>query len=219
MMTGAEFLAYVKRKFIREDKDTEIYQATTDIIADIRLQSMSEDYKEEAYSTGISTLGEYKLGLPTDFGHLIGDITLIDVDSNSACGTLKKISKQRYDEKYSERLLGDYADMGSGEPYEYCIYGKQLFLGPVPDKTTYKYQFNYTTEDYTEVDASTDPVPFSDKYRNYLRAGVLAELHDGLENFEEAQYWRQMYIDGLNKIYFNDTTNTMDSVGASYSGV
>ena len=218
-MTGTEWDAYVVRKFKREDKTTELYEATTDIIADMRIQFNSEDYKEEAYSTGIATLGDYKLGFPSDYGHIIGDVSITDVDDDSECVPLKKISKIRYDELYADRLISTVANMATDTPYHYCIYGKQIFLGPVPDKTTYKYQFNYTTEDYSEIEASTDPVPFTDKNRNTLRSGVLMELYNGMENFEEASYWEQKYLTGLGKLASNDETNIQDSDGSSYHGV
>lgn len=217
-MTGAEFLAYVIRKFKRTDKSTEIYQATTDIIADMRLQFDSEDYKEEAYIVGIDTLGDYRIATPNDFGHIIGNVTCVDVDSNSN-RELNKISKAAYDEKYSDRLYSSVGDISTGEPVDFCIYGKQIFVGPVPDSITYKYQINYTTEDYSEVDADTDPVPFSDRYRNILRQGVLMELHDGLENYEESGYWRALYTDGLGKIVGNDEDNIQDNDAVSFSGV
>lgn len=218
MATGAEFLAYVKRKFKREDKDTEIYEATTDIIADMRLQFLSEDYKEEAYSTGITTIGEYRLGLPSDFGHIIGEITVVDTTADDEYPPLKKISKQRYDQLYGDRLLASASNMDTDVPRHFCIFGNQIFLGPVPDSTAYKYQFNYTTEAYTEVSASTDPVPFTDNYRNILRCGVLAELYDGLENYQESQYWRDQYLSGLNKIVDNDSYNIADTENIIYSG-
>jgi len=218
-MTGQEFRDYVVRKFIRTDKDTELYEATTDIIADMRLQFLSEDFKEETYSSGISTVGEYKLGLPTDFGHIIGDISVTDTDEDTEYGTLQKISKQRYDELYGDRLLASTTNMDLGIPKHYCIYAKQIFIGPVPDLTTYRYQFNYTTESFTEVTAATDPVPFTDRHRNTVRAGVLAELYDGMENFQEAQYYRSMYIDGLGKLAANDETNTQDDAGVCYRGI
>jgi len=217
-MIGSDFLAYVKRKFKRSDKDTEIYEATTDIVADMRLQFNSEDYKEEAYIVGIDTLGEYRIALPTDFGHLIGDVTLVDVDGNSS-RELNKISKEAYDRKYGDRLFSAVANMYTSEPSDYCIYAKQIYLGSVPDKITYKYQINYTTEDYTEVAAATDPVPFSNRYRNILRAGVLAEVHDGLQEYEESSYWRGMYNNDLGKLVNNDEDNISDNMNVQYSGV
>jgi hypothetical protein len=218
-MTGSQFYAYVLRKFKRTDKETEAYEAMTDVITDMRLQFYSEDYKEETYSSGISAIGEYKLGLPSDFGHIIGDISMIDTDDDQEYPTLTKISKQRYDDLYPERLLSDTNKMTTLHPGHYCIYGNQVFLGPVPDKTTYRYQFNYTTEDSDDINSETDPVPFTEKYRNVVRAGVLAELYDGMENYEEANYWRTMYVDGLGKIVANDETNVQDDEQIQYSGV
>lgn len=218
-MTGSEFYAYVLRKFKRTDKETEVYEAMTDVITDMRLQFYSEDYKEETYSSGISAIGEYKLGLPSDFGHIIGDISMIDTDDDQEYPTLTKISKQRYDDMYPERLLSDTNKMTTSHPRHYCIYGNQVFLGPVPDKTTYRYQFNYTTEDSDDIDSETDPVPFTEKYRNVVRSGVLAELYDGMENYEEANYWRTMYVDGLRKVVANDETNVQDDEQIQYSGV
>ena len=218
-MTGLEFRNYVVRKFIRTDKDDELYEATTDMIADMRIQFNSEDYKEEAYSSGISTIGEYKLGLPSDFGHIIGNISVIDTNTDEEEQVLRKISKDKYDEMYPERLLTDTGKMDLDTPIHYCIFAKQIYVGPVPDKTTYRYQFNYTTEDYTEITSVTDPVPFTDKYRNYLRAGVLAELYDGMENYEESSYWRNMYLQGLSKIVVNDTENIADSDQVVFHGV
>jgi len=218
-MTGLELYNYVLRKFKRTDKSTEAYEAMTDIIADMRIQFLSEDYKEETYSSGISTVGEYKLGLPSDFGHIIGDISITDTDTDEDYGVLQKISKQRYDELYPDRLLTSTTNMSLDTPQHYCIYGKQIFVGPVPDVTTYRYQFNYTTEAYTEITSATDPVPFTDKYRNTVRAGVLAELYDGMENFQESQYYRSVYIDGLGKLAANDITNTQDDGGVCYRGI
>ena len=216
-MTGAEWKTYVLNKFKRTDKDTELYQATTDIIADMRLQFDSEDYKDEAYTAGISTLGEYKMALPSDFGHIIGVVSLIDSATNQEYDPLVKISKEEYDSRTSDRLLT--SNQNFGIPESFCIYGKELFISPVPDKTTYRYQINYTTEDFAEIASSTTSVPFSDRYRNVLRCGVLAELYDGMENFDEANYWRTMYTAGLLKIKQNDDDNVQDDESVCYRGI
>lgn len=217
-MLGSDLYNYILKKFKRTDKSDEVYQAITDTIADMRIQFDAEDFKEEAYATGITTLGEYKMALPSDFGHIIGDITYVDTTSNDV-RTLNKISKQAYDDKYGDRLYSSYSDTYSGTPLDFCIYGKQLFIGPVPDSVDYKYQMNYATEDYSEITASTADVPFSGKNRNLLRNGVLAELHDGLENYEESGYWRAMYTNGLSKLISNDNGNISDSDATCYSGV
>lgn len=217
-MTGSQFRDYVVRIFKRTDKDTEIYEATTDIIADIRIQMKAELYKEEAYIAGISTLGEYKIGLPSDFGHLIGDITVVD-ESSGYVGTLNKISKVAYDAKYGDRLFSDLADVDQDIPQDFCIYGGQIFLGCVPDKTTYKYYINYTTESFTEITSATAVVPFTDRYRRTLRAGVLNELYMGLEFFDEANYWQSEYDKGLAKLIANDADNISSKDGVVYHGI
>ena len=214
-MTGSDFLAYIKRKFLRTDKDTEAYEAMTDIVADIRLRTDSEDYKEEAYVTGIETLGDYRIALPTDFGHLIGEITVIDTADDQLVGTITKISKSKYDELYGSRLLTNY---DSGTPKHFCIFAEQIYLGPVPDKISYRYQINYTTEDYSEATSATE-IPFTDRYRDIVRSGVLMQLHEGLENFEEANYWRVLYQDGVEKIAKNYSDNIDDNQPVEYSGV
>ena len=136
-MTSTELLAYVLRVFKRTDKDTEVYEAMTDIVADIKYDTKLEAVKEEAYSTGITTLGEYKMGIPTDFQSLIGDITIVEPNNNDS-RELNKISKMEYDLKYPDRLFDAYADMHSGMPCDYCLYANQLF-----NKRYYSYyQFN-----------------------------------------------------------------------------
>jgi hypothetical protein len=147
---------------------------------------------------------------------MIGGVTVVDVDTDDVYPPLNKISKQEYDRKYGDRLLSDEDE---DVPQDFCIYGNQIYLGPVPDKVTYKYQINYTTEAYTEVDASTDPVPFATKYRNTLRAGVLMEMHDGLENYEEAGYFRGVYDLGVELIRKNDAENIQDEECVRYHGI
>jgi hypothetical protein len=218
-MDGASFLTYVKRILKRTDKDTEIYEAIADVIADIRLQLRTEDYKEEAFVTlGVSPLGDYRIALPNDFKHIIGDLRLVD-DSSGHTRVLKKISKQTYDELYSDRLHASTANVDLAMPVHFCIYAEQIFLGPVPDSTSYIYHINYTTEDYAAITSVTDPVPFSDRYRSMLRAGVLAEVFMGLEAFDEADYWKQVYLDGLLKLKINDDRNTSDTEGVVYHGI
>ena len=217
-MLGSTFYTYVLKKFIRTDKSTEAYQAMTDVISDMRIQFNSEPFKEEAYIVGLSTLGEYRIAIPSDFGHLIGDITAIEPNDNTHI-ELNKLDKQEYDRKYPDRLFTNYSDMYSGQPKDYCVYGQQFFIGPVPDDVDYKYQINYTTEDSTEITSATADVPFTDKHRNIVRSGVLAELHELLENYQEAGYWKAIYQNGLDKIITNDNDNIADHMNVTYNGI
>jgi len=219
-MTGPELLAYVLRKFKRTDKDTEAYEAMTDIIAKVKYDTALEAVKEEAYATGIATLGEYRIALPDDFQNLEGDITLIEPNDNER-RVLEKINKSTYDDKYADRLFSSYTDMNSAKPKHFCIYAGQIYLGPVPDDVDYKYQINYSTTQDSAISASTTSVPFTTDYseRNIIRAGVLAELYDGMENYEEAGYWRALFTVGKEKMVDKDNENISDNETVRYSGV
>ena len=217
-MTGEEVRDYIVRKFKRTDKDTEIYEAITDIVADMRLRIMSDNYSEEAYIAGIDTLGDYRIAVPTDMGHFIGNISVTETGDDKSYPDLIKISKNRYDELYVKRLLTTVANRGSDTPKHFCIYGQQIFIGPVPDKTTYVYQINFTTEAFTAVTSATTDVPFSTRYRNTIRSGVMRELHNGLENYEESMFWDNLYLNELVKILDNDRENKADDEGMEYSG-
>jgi len=221
-MTGSSFRDYVVRKFLRTDKDTELYEAATDTISLMQVKFKSDDYKQESYIAGISTVGEYQIGLPTDFGHIIGLVSLTDADDDSAYNNLRKISKQKYDEMYGDRLLTTVGNVHTALPRDFCVFAGQLYIGPVPDKITYRYQINYTTENETEIASDTAIVPFTAelRHRNILRNGVLFELHDGMENFEEAAYYKQLFLDGLNDIIKQERNNSSGvSENVTYHGI
>lgn len=217
-MTGANFLTYVKAIFKRTDKDTQIYQAMTDTVMDIRLRSKSEDYKEEAY-TSLLSLGSFKISMPDDFGHLIGDVTLYDSENETTFPPLRRISKERYDELYFDRLADTVSNRVTGLPVHYCIYGNEIFIGPCVDKATYKFQMNYTTESAEEISSSTDPVPFTERYRWIVRCGVLKHLYLMLENFQEAEVWSNLYEAEIVKIIGNDESNVYTPFNLNYNGV
>lgn len=202
-MTGADFLAYCKRVFKRTDKDTEFFEVLTDVIMDIKLRFEWEDFKEEAYSTGISTLGDYKFTLPSDFGHLIGDVVWRESYTNSR--PLKKLSKARYDELYPYPSSSDYS---TGVPQYYCIYGGEIFIGPPPDQTDYTYLINYTTESATAITTDTASVPFTDKYRWVIRDVVLGEFYDAyLGQPDRAERYRQKGEIGIQKMVANENND------------
>lgn len=221
-MTGSEFRDYVVRKFKRTDKDTEIYESITDVISDMNVRFKSEDYKEESYVAGISTLGGYQIALPSDFGHLTGRVGITETGNDEYFEPLKKISKNSYDLKYPDRLLASTSNMSLDVPRDFCIYAGQIYIGPVPDKTTYRYQINYTTENTSAITSATTTVRFTSelRHRNILRNGVLFELHDGMENFEEAAYYKQLYLADLQALIDMERRNSMaNSENVAYNGI
>lgn len=217
-MTGQEVHDYILKKFKRTDKTTEIYEAITDVVRDMKLQILAEDVKEEAYTASITELGDYRLALPDDFGHIIGKVSLIDTSPLTAYPPLTKISKEKYDQMFPERLLTGTLQ-NRGVPQYFSIYADQIYLGNVPDKTSYRYQINYTTESGDDITSTTASVLFTPKYRNYLRDGVLADLYEGMGLYEEAQIHRQQYLAGMAKISANDEFNTRSLIVTAYNEV
>ena len=62
-------------------------------------------------------------------------------------------------------------------------------------------------------------VPFSGVYRNYLRAGVLEDMHDGMENYQEAGYWGGKYQQGLGVIANAEAFDKANDEPIQYNGV
>lgn len=202
-MLGSDFYAYCLRVFKRTDKETDFYEALTDVIMDIKLRYFFEDFKEEAYSGAIVSLGDYKIQLPQDFGYLIGDAVLQDAGGNDK--QLKKLDKATFDLKYpNPNSLLDQRSF----PEHYCIYSGQLLLGPVPDSIDYQYQINYSTEAAEQITALTANVPFSDRYRWILRYLVLGELYSNMGFDSEGAKFKSKGEDGIALMVARDEWNT-----------
>ena len=120
-MTGTEFYTYLLQSFKRTDKSTEAYNALTDVIMDIKLQMNAEDFKTERCTAEISVAGDYTFAVQTNFGHLIGDMTLV----NPAGGSwpLIKVSKAIYDVYYPSQ---NETNPVTGSPRHFCLFGGTL---------------------------------------------------------------------------------------------
>lgn len=208
-MTGANFLAYVKKVFKRSDKDTELYECITDVVVDMHLRLLSDSASYEAtIELGLPTVGDFVMSVPSDFGHLLTDgLGIRDSATDEDYCPLRKISKERYDELYSQNSNTSASNRDTGLPLHYCYFGKQIFVGPAVDKTTYVFKLNYTTDGVEDITSATTSVPFTDKYRKIVRDGVLALMYKMLENFGEAESFQADYELGLGKIQANDDYN------------
>lgn len=213
-MTGSEFYTYILETFKRTDKSTEVYGAITDIVMDIKLQINSEDFKTERCTAEISVAGNYTFAAQTNFGHLIGDITLV----NPAGGSwpLTKVSKAIFDALYPGQ---HQTSVVTGSPRHYCLFGKTFYIGPTPDLITYKYQYNYTTEAATTINSETSNVPFTDRYRWILKDLVLARLYFDLDDDKKGEKYLQLGTAGLSKIINSENFSVEAPTFIRYSGV
>ena len=218
-MTGAQLYTYCMGILKRTDKETDFYQAATDVVMDMRLRFHAEDFKTISSELTISTLGDYSTEFPSDLGHLIGDPILRDSASDQEYNPPKKISIEKYNELYGDRYNSNVGNRTTGTPIHYCKFGNLLLVGPAVDKTTYKFRVTYTTEDAAAITSATSIVPFSERYRKTVRYGIMREMMVVLENFEEASNWATLYEQDLLKIIANDTANAKDGGSIAYNGV
>lgn len=219
-MTGSEFLTYVKRIFKRTDKDTEIYEATTDMVVDMSLRLLSDlNLQISSTLSGISSAGDYILDVPSDFGHLVGEVLVRETDADDTYTPLEKISKNEYDNRYHEATSVTASNRQTGIPRHFTYFGQKIYIGPPVDKATYSFKVNYSTDNVTDIVAGTTTVPFTDKYRKILRDGVLSLMFQHVEQFEESSVFQSYYVDGLNAIMANDHANMKDYAPIAYQGV
>lgn len=203
-MTGSDFRDYVVNGggFKRTDKDTELYEAVTDTIQDLRARFSFQEAQAESVATdAVSVDGEYKMDLESDYGLLLG----IVIEDGTDAWNLTQVSKKKFDGLYPDQNVT--ADRGI--PLHFTIYGDQILVGPIPDKTTYVYRLSYSLRAGT-VSSSTTAVPFTNVYREMLRYGVLKRLYEGLDEFEKAQYFEAKYEESIYKATHREEVNTGD---------
>lgn len=183
-MTASDWRNYLLRLgFKRTDKDTEIYEATTDAIQEMRRRLMFDEAETESTTTDtISVLGDFKLSVESDFGLLLG---IVMEDGTNAHELVKK-SKAAFDSLYPDHNVTN----DRGYPKHFCLYAGQIYIGPIPDRTSYVYRKSYSRRAGT-ITSTTTGVPFTNVYRDVLGDNVLSRLYKGLEEFDKSAAFRQ----------------------------
>lgn len=195
-MSGSDWLTYVLRAFKRTDKDDEVFDETNAAIAEIRRRIVtSRDEKETATTDTISTLGEYRIDVETDWGLPVSDVFIRDANDGRY---LIPISKARFDQLYS--IYGT-TGINRARPEHYCIFANQIHVGPVPDKTDYVYVTSYGRTNLTPVTSDSEAVPYTTKdYKEIMRHGVLFRLYGLLENDTQEAKHLAFWEKGLREI-------------------
>ncbi len=202
-MSGQELHDYIVRTFKRTDKTDEVYDAITDTIIEMCEKFGFEENKVEAYTTsGITSLGDYKIDLPDDFGHLIGDVRWSNQNESR---TLTKLSKQEFNEMFPDP---DGDDPVYEEPTHYCIFGKKILLGPVPNDISHEYQIDYSKLPSEAITSVSIDVMFTDNARECVKFGSLARLYEGVEEWDNAERYSQKYQIKLLEFASRETNNT-----------
>ncbi len=197
-MIGSALYTYILETFKRTDKSTEVYEAITDTVKDIKIRCPFEDLKYVTYVSPFTTVGDYKYAIPSDCGHLIGEVKLLDSGDS---WVLEKISKEEYDRLEPNPT---YASVDTGKPTHYCVYGGEFYFYPPTDSTAYQIEFNYSSEDETDITSATANVAYSTRYRECLKAGVLYRMYRDLGNDEETKKWVAVYENEIGKIILRE---------------
>lgn len=203
-LTGPDWLAYVKRTFKRTDKDTEIYEATTDAIIVMRRRFGFDEAQVEMNTTDtISVAGDYKLNLESDFGLLQGVV----LQDSSIAFPLVQLTKAEFDYIYPDAPINIY----QGYPKHFCIYAGQILIGPIPDRQTYVYRLAYSKR-AGSVTSSTTGVPFTNLYRDILKNATLWKLNETLEKFDTATYYKGEFALGYEEAVSAERKNRGDGL-------
>lgn len=195
-LTGQQMRDYVVRGgLVRDDMDTEVYDALTDTILDLDQQPGTFDEREvETASTDvISVAGDYRIDLESDHGNLI---SVVLKDGTTFGRKLTLVSKTIFDLMFPNPT----ANLGIGYPKWAAKFAGQLLIGPIPDKTTYVFSLSYSKRLTAPITAATDAVPFSSQYREVLKDGTLWRVFDNLKNFEAADRFGARYVAGKQRI-------------------
>lgn len=214
-MTGAEFYNYVIQIFKRSDKSDEVYEAITDTIKDMTKRHPFREMKVEAYTTaGITTDTDYRLELPVDFEHLLGDVKFIN---GTESDVLIKLSKGEFDERYP--YLSDPDNREPGTPKYFCLWNNQILIAPIPDSRDYGYEISYCRKITSDITASSTSVELTENNREAVRSGTLARMFETMEDYEKAAYWHARHDRDLSIIMGLDTNNENVATSQEYNGV
>jgi hypothetical protein len=189
-MTGEDWYDYlIRRGFKRTDKETEVYEVTTDVIQQMRRRFMFDEAETETTTTDtISVAGDFKITVESDLGLLLG-VVLEDDDTGTP---LTRVSKSRFDQLYPSINI----ESDTGYPKHYCVYAGSIYIGPIPDSTAYAYRLSYSRRAGT-ITSSTTGVPFTDLYRDVLADGVLSALYRDLEEYDKADRHKAAFEEGF----------------------
>ena len=185
-LSADDWRNYVLRGgFKRTDKDAELFEETTDAIQEMRRRLGFQEAGADTTTTDtITVLGDFKLDLETDFGMIIG----ITVQDGQNATPLIQLSKHEFEQIYPDINV----TQDRGYPKHFTIYGDQIQIGPIPDRTSYSYRVSYSRIT-GNITGTTTAIPFTAKYRDVLRANVLSRLWDIMDEFDKAQRFRNNF--------------------------
>jgi len=187
-MTLANFKTYVKQVFKRTDKDTEIVQAYNDMIMWVSSYMPHAGYKYQSYIYTVSGTPDYPL--PSDLIYLIHPVRLLEGSGANDSGyPMNLISKQQYDIKEPNPRR---TSPSTGKPVDYTIFSRSILPSPIPNKSTYLLEIDWTKRPVSQS-GDSDVTYLGSEWDEVLRHGTLERLYEMLELFDESDHWASKY--------------------------
>jgi hypothetical protein len=205
-LTGSEWLSYIVNTlgFKRTDKDDVVFAATTDAIQIMRRKFSFDEAQVDMTTTDtISTLGDFKIAIESNLG-LLQSVILQDDDTGTP---LDQVSKSKFDLLYPSINV----DSDKGYPQHFCVYAGSIYIGPIPDQTSYAYRINYSTRAGIIV-SSTTGVPFTNLYRDVLGDLTMSRIYLSLEDFEKSSFWEGRFNNSFDGALTRERLNSGRSI-------
>ena len=178
----------MKYDFKRTDKDTELVQATNDMIAWVAALMPMGNYKFQSYLSTVTGQEDYPL--PTDLLHLYHPVRFLKGTTSADEGyDLIQLTKTEYDQREPNP---NRTSPTTGTPTHYTIWSRQVLLTPIPDASTYLIEINRGKKP-TTVANDADVHNLGSEWDPVLKVGVLERLYAGIGMVEEAAYWAAQY--------------------------
>lgn len=193
-MQLSDFKTYVLQDFKRTDKDTELVRARNDAILYIAVLMPHGGYKYQSYVPTVAGTNNYPL--PSDIMHLIHPVRLLEGSGTNDSGyPLVQITKQEYDLREPNP---NRTSPPTAKPSHYCIFSRTILPTPIPDKSTYLFEIDWSK---APADQTGDSAAHSlgSAWDEVLKWMVLDRLNSGIELFQEAEFWRSKYEDAEHK--------------------
>ena len=195
MSTLLDLYTQLKQIYKRDDADTlqpktainYTYRAMLAAIGHHKLQ-------DRVYKDIVE--GQFEISLPTGILRIQHPIKVIDPDAGSqATGSypLTFMTKMDYDFWEPAPDLWE-TDHSTGIPWGYCLWKNSLYITSIPDR-------EYTLEiaiggEPTDLLNDVDESILSSLWDETIVAGALSRLFAAMKLYDDASYWRKVYLNG-----------------------
>jgi len=180
--------------FKRTDKDSQINQAINDTLREMGAAVAPRTTWNQEWVPTVVGREDYKV--PSTLLRIMHPIRLQDsTEGNNSTSSypLQHIPKVEYDRL--EPFPNTPNAKTTARPRFYTIWENCILITPLPDSADYRLEINSGNE-ITILNADVDEPFLSDQWLETIKAGALARLYNGLQQYEEARIWQNIYIYG-----------------------